>query len=85
MGGRDVTQRRLGLDLNEVDVVIDGVDAREVSATCQTTIAAISTGLPSASLTFRWLVSKFLTRMLRLRRSASGTIHDRPVRRTVPT
>jgi hypothetical protein len=46
---------------------------------------AISTGLPSASLTFRWFVSKFLTRMLTFRRSVRGRIQDRPVRRTVPT
>jgi hypothetical protein len=26
MGGRDVTQRRLGLDANEVVVIVDGID-----------------------------------------------------------
>ena len=43
-----------------------------MSATCQTTIAAISTGLPSASLTLRWLVSKLRTRTLTARRVLSG-------------
>ena len=85
MGGGDVPQRRLGLDAHEVEVVVDGVESARVSATCQTTIAAISTGLPSASLTFRWLVSKFRTRMLTVRRSVSGRTQQKPLRRTVPT
>ena len=49
-----------------------------VSATCQTTIAAISTGLPSASLTLSRLVSKFLTRTLIVRRTVSGSSHAKP-------
>ena len=40
----------------ELDVAVDRVVALALSVTCQTTIAAISTGLPSASLTFRRLV-----------------------------
>ena len=59
-------------------VVVHRVDACAVSATCQTTIAAISTGLPSASLTFRRLVSKLRTRTLTLRRRSAAAIHDRP-------
>ena len=55
-----------------------------MSATCQTTMAAISTGLPSASLTFSRLVSKFRTRQLTRRRTVSGTTHQKPGRVTVP-
>jgi len=85
MGGRDVAQRRLGLDLNKVDVVIDGVGRPRGVGHLPDDNRGDLDRLPSASLTFRWLVSKFLTRMLRVRRSASGTIHQRPVGRTVPT
>ena len=55
-----------------------------MSATCQTTIAAISTGLPSLSLTLRRLVSKFCTRTDTPRRVLSGSTQTSPVRRTVP-
>ena len=54
------------------------------SVTFHTTTAAISTGLPSASLTFRWFVSKFRTRTLTRRRTVSGSTHQNPGRRTVP-
>ena len=56
-----------------------------MSATCQTTIAAISTGLPSASLTLRWLVSKLRTRTLTRWRIVNGITHQNPGRVTVPT
>ena len=49
-----------------------------MSVTCQTTIAAISTGLPSASLTLRWLVSKLRTRTLTPSRTVSGSTHQKP-------
>ena len=56
-----------------------------MSATCQTTMAAISTGLPSASLTLRTLVSKLLTRTETPRLEVNGMTIVRPVRRAVPT
>ncbi len=59
--------------------------ALAVSATCHTTIEAISTGLPVASLTFMRAVSKLRTRTETERRVLSGTVHTSPVRRTVPT
>ena len=56
-----------------------------MSPTCQTTMAAISTGLPSASLTLSRLVSKLRTLMLTRRRTVSGRTHQKPGRATVPT
>ena len=47
-------------------------------------IAAISTGLPSASLTFRRLVSKLRTRTLTRRRTVSGATHQNPAWITLP-
>jgi hypothetical protein len=56
-----------------------------VSATRHTTTAAISTWLPSKSLTFNRLVSKLRTRMLMLRRTVSGVTSANPGVLTVPT
>ena len=56
-----------------------------MSTTCQTTMAAISTGLPALSLTLSRLVSKLRTRMLTRRRTVNGRTHQKPGRRTVPT
>jgi len=55
-----------------------------VSATCQTTMAAMLIGLPAASLTFTSLVSKLRTRTETRLRVASGTVTTSPVGRTVP-
>ena len=43
-----------------------------------------STGDPVNSLTFSVWVSKFCTRTGTPRRAVNGTVHDMPVRRTVP-
>jgi hypothetical protein len=56
-----------------------------VSTTRQTTTAAISTGLPSASETLSRAVSKFRTRTERRRLVLNGTVQWKPASRTVPT
>ena len=55
-----------------------------MSATCQTTIAPIITGLPLRSLTLISLVSKFRTRTLTFLVVASGGTRLSPVLRFVP-
>jgi hypothetical protein len=79
-----VPQRRLGLHPYEGEIVVDGKDGLGGVGHLQTTIAAVSTRLPSASLSVRWLLSKLGTRTLIARRMLSGTTSDSPVRRTVP-
>ena len=56
-----------------------------VSSTRQTTTAAISIGLPSASLTFVTSVWWLRIRVETLRRVVNGLTQRRPVWRTVPT
>ena len=58
--------------------------ARAVSSTCQTTTAAISIGLPSASLTLSTSVSWLRMRVETLRRAVSGLTQRSPSVRTVP-
>jgi len=55
-----------------------------VSLTCQTTTAAISIGLPSASLTLACAVSWLRIRTDTLRRRANGLTQCSPGVRTVP-
>ena len=56
-----------------------------VSATCQTMIAAMLTGLPSESLTFSSWVSKLLTFTDTRRFDVNGVVSWRPGLRIVPT
>ncbi len=58
--------------------------ALAVSWTCQTTTAAISIGLPSASLTLATALSKFRIRTDTRRRSARRLTQCRPGSRSVP-
>ena len=58
--------------------------ALAVSWTCQTTTAAISIGLPSASLTLAAAVSWLRIRTETLRRRPNGLTQCRPGSRTVP-
>ena len=76
--------RGLGLDGDELGELIDRVSALAVSATCQTTTAAISIGLPSASLTLAIAVSWLRIRTDTFRRRANGLTQCRPGARTVP-
>ncbi len=55
-----------------------------VSRTCQTTTAAISIGLPSASLTLASAVSWLRIRTETVRRRLNGLTQHRPGVRTVP-
>ena len=55
-----------------------------MSFTCQTTTAAISIGLPSASFTLVWAVSRFLIRVETWMRMANGFTNCMPGSRTVP-
>ncbi len=83
---REVAHRRLGLDPQEVLVVVDLEDrfGRSI-VTRQTTIDAISIGLPSWSFTFSLELSKLRTRWLTCRRgNAKGLIHHSPASRIVP-
>ena len=59
--------------------------ARAVSSTCQTTTAAISIGLPSASLTLVTAVSWLRMRVDTRRRRVNGLNQRRPATRAVPT
>src|SRR6266516_2064059 len=58
--------------------------ALAVSATCQTTTAAISIGLPSASFTFATAVSWLRSRTDTFRRFVNGFTNTSPASRTVP-
>src|SRR6266568_7462555 len=55
-----------------------------VSATCQTTTAAISIGFPSASFTLAWPVSWLRIRVEIFRRLVTGLTHWRPCALIVP-
>ena len=55
-----------------------------MSLTCQTTTAAISIGLPSASLTLDCSVSRFLILVETWIRSENGFTHCMPGSRMVP-
>ena len=55
-----------------------------MSCTCQTTTAAISIGLPSASFTLASDDSRFLILVETATRLANGFTHCRPWSRTVP-
>ena len=59
-------------------------EARAVSSTCQTTTAAISMGLPEASLTFMTEVSWLRMRVEIALRTVSGLTQRRPSVRMVP-
>src|SRR5215472_516623 len=59
-------------------------NAWAVSATCQTTTAAISIGLPSASLTLATAVSWLRSRTDTFRRRVNGFTNTSPASRTVP-
>ena len=74
----------LGLDGDELREVIDGIQARAVSWTCQTTTAAISIGLPSASLTLAWADSWLRILVETTMRLVNGFTHCRPGSRIVP-
>ena len=58
--------------------------ALAVSWTCQTTTAAISIGLPSASLTLSWADSWLRIRVETTIRWVNGFTHCRPESRMVP-
>ena len=58
--------------------------ALAVSATCQTTTAAISIGLPSASLTLACADSWLRIRVETAIRRVNGFTHCRPESRMVP-
>ena len=55
-----------------------------MSTTCQLMTAAISTGLPTASLTFSVSLSRLRTRSEKLRRTVNGLTQRRPSWRIVP-
>ncbi len=76
--------RGLGLDRHELDVVVDLEDRLGGVATCQTTTAAISIGLPSASLTFATGGLVITDPGRDLRRSVIGFTQRRPGARIVP-
>ncbi len=79
-----VTEGRLALGVDEGDEVLDPVGRSTLSRTCQTTTAAISMGLPSASLTFAVGVSLLRIRTETRRRMAKRFTQRKPVLRTVP-
>jgi hypothetical protein len=58
--------------------------ARALSRTCHTITAAISIGLPSASLTLTVVLSWLRMRSEIWRRAVNGLTQRRPVMRTVP-
>ena len=85
VAGRDVPDGGLGLDSDEMRVVVHGSKtAFAVSLTCQTTTAAISIGLPSASLTLAWADSWLRIRVETAIRRVNGFTHCRPDSRIVP-
>jgi len=74
----------LGLDGDELDVVVDGVDRLGSVLDLPTTTAAISIGLPSASLTLACADSWLRILVETLMRSVNGFTHFRPESRIVP-
>jgi hypothetical protein len=60
-------------------------NASAESTTFQTTTAAMSTGLPSLSLTLSFSLSKLRTRSETRRLVRNGLAQRSPVSRTVPT